>query len=856
MAGNDEIEVILKVKPEDKPIEKTKKKIEEIVPVAEKAEKQVSKIGKGMRIPSLEKIRAKMTSLFSPINKLREKMKSIGAGIKTAAVKRLSSAFQKILPIVNKIGVSMTKLPLIGKDLNSAFSKVRSNFTKMKLLRTIVNPAKMFKKAMAGIGKGVINSNLMNSIMKPFGKLPFLGKTIISTFEKLKAVTNDGRLGKGIKILKRMLSGLKEKISGVLRMFGKLGAIGGLVGGLASGISLAGIAKASDENSLRNSRLEMVTNDVAGLKQKTFKASQSSGADYGAQLDSIAKLKMLTKGLFNDDEAVKFTSTLDKAFKVSGTGAEEAKSAMYQLNQAMTSGKLQGDEFRSVMENAPILAQKIAESMGVSMGELKKLGSEGKITSDVIKNAVLGSADEIEAQYSKMPLTFGKVWQQAQNAGQQAMDGLLTKVNQLLNTPAGQKMAQDLQGAFTGLAGMANGALDGIVNIFGKLDFGPLIGPIQQIGTALSQAFSGVGGEGLTNGIANGLNMIISLAGQVAGVIRQMISGINFGQIRQIFSDIGNAVMTLFANIDFGSIGNMLAMAFQQTMQAVSMLTPALAPLMQIFAVIVNLAVQIGTALLPIAGIAMQIGAALIAAIVPVAQIVIGVFAGIVGAVVGVFSAIIGIVASIMGAVLAVIVGIINSIGAAVNKIATFFTTNFNKAKSVAQGAINAIKGFFNGLASTVSSIASKIAGMFNVKPPSWLGFLGGGKGRYIGDKSWEGGPVTVAEKGAEMIRLPSGQQFLANEEMTMNLPQGTRISTAEATRKMMRDQFGKSSKKAIDGKKSSSGSKSNNGGSSQNIFSPTIVVENSGGNDKELTRKIEEILRRFFEEKYLAMGG
>ena len=106
------------------------------------------------------------------------------------------------------------------------------------------------------------------------------------------------------------------------------------------------------------------------------------------------------------------------------------------------------------------------------------------------------------------------------------------------------------------------------------------------------------------------------------------------------------------------------------------------------------------------------------------------------------------------------------------------------------------------------------------------------------------------------MIRLPSGQQFLANEEMTMNLPQGTRISTAEATRRMMRDQFGNSSKKAIDGKKSSSSGKSNNGGSSQNIFSPTIVVENSGGNDKELTRKIEEILRRFFEEKYLAMGG
>ena len=821
MAGGNKLEILLNIKAEDNPLNKLKAKMQSLLPVAAKIEEKLSKLGNKIGGSGFEKLKAKLSSMLPTVSNIEGKLRRMTRALNNGVEPKIIS--------------SLSKLPLIGGKIQSSFSKISPSLVKLGFLG--IKNGSILKQGFTSGLRSIksMSENVFNS----------LKNKIKQTFSK-----------DGLEKFKRGLSGIKNSVGGIIGklggLFGKLGAIASITGG----ISFAGIAKASDENSLRNSRLGMVTNDVAGLKQKTFKASQSSGADYGAQLDSIAKLKMLTKGLFNDDEAVKFTSTLDKAFKVSGTGAEEAKSAMYQLNQAMTSGKLQGDEFRSVMENAPILAQKIAESMGVSMGELKKLGSEGKITSDVIKNAVLGSADEIEAQYSKMPLTFGKVWQQAQNAGQQAMDGLLTKVNQLLNTPAGQKMAQDLQGAFTGLAGIANGALDGIVNIFGKLNFGPLIGPIQQIGTALSQAFSGVGGEGLTNGIANGLNMIISLAGQVAGVIRQMISGINFGQIGQIFSDIGNAVMTLFANIDFGSIGNMLAMAFQQTMQAVSMLTPALAPLMQIFAVIVNLAVQIGTALLPIVGIAMQIGAALIAAIVPVAQIVIGVFAGIVGAVVGVFSAIIGIVASIMGAVLAVIVGVINSIGAAVNKIATSFIQAFNKAKSVAQGAINAIKGFFNGLASTVSSIASKIAGMFNVKPPSWLGFLGGGKGRYIGDKSWEGGPVTVAEKGAEMIRLPSGQQFLANEEMTMNLPQGTRISTAEATRKMMRDQFGKSSKKAIDGKKSSSGSKSNNGGSSQNIFSPTIVVENSGGNDKELTRKIEEILRRFFEEKYLAMGG
>lgn len=801
MAGGNKLEILLSVKAEDSPLNKLKSKMQSILPAASKVEEKISKIGNKVGGSGLEKLKAKMASLIPTTSKVDSILSRLGS-------KMINS--NGLNGLVNKL----EKIPFVGSKIGSSFDKFRDKMN------------------------GILSSgNILGTTFKS------LGSKIKSSF----SVDNLKKFGSALKGIGSKITGIIGKLGGLL---GKLGAVAGIAGGL----SFAGLAKASDENSLRNSRLGMVTNDVAGLKQKTFKASQSSGADYGAQLDSIAKLKMLTKGLFNDDEAVKFTSTLDKAFKVSGTGPEEAKAAMYQLNQAMTSGKLQGDEFRSVMENAPILAQKIADSMGVPMAQLKKLGSEGKITSDVIKKAVLGSADEIDAQYSKMPLTFGKVWQNAQSAGQQAMDGLLTKVNQLLNTPAGQKMAQDVQKAFSGMATMANGAFDGIISIFGKLNFAPLLAPLQQIGGLIKQAFSGISGEGLTNGIANGLNMIISLAGQVAGVIGQMLSGINFGQISQIFGDIVNAFNSFWSSLDLGSIGNMLSMAFSGFLQVVSMISPALAPIMQTLAVIVNLAVQIGTALMPIIGIVLQIGAVLIATIVPVAQVIIGVFAGVVGTIVGVFSAIIGVVASVMGAVLSVISGVINSIGAVVNKIATFFTQGFNKAKSIAQGAINAIKGFFNGLASTVSSIASKIAGMFKVKVPSWLG--GGGKGRYIGDKSWEGGPVTVAEKGAEMIRLPSGQQFLANEEMTMNLPQGTRISTAEATRRMMRDQFGKNSKKAIDGKKSSSGSKSNNSRGSQNIFSPTIVVENSNGNDREMTRKIEEILRRFFEEKYIAMGG
>jgi phage tape measure protein len=523
----------------------------------------------------------------------------------------------------------------------------------------------------------------------------------------------------------------------------------------------------------------------------------------------------------------------------------------------MTSGKLQGDEFRSVMENAPILAQKIAESMGVSMGQLKKLGSDGKITSDVIKKAVLGSADDIEAKYNQMPLTFGKVWQQAQNAGQQAMDGLLTKVNQMLNTPLGQKMAQDLQGAFTGLAGMANGALDGIVNIFGKLNFSSLLTPLTQLGTTIGQIFNNNmgGGKGFVDGIAGGLNGIISLAGTIAGVINGALQGINFEQVGQIIGNIGNAFSTLFQTIDFGSIGNLFGMTFNIIMQALTMITPLLAPIMQTIGMIFNFVVQIATAIMPIIGVIIQVGAVLLGIIVPVVQVVIGIFIGMSSTIIGVFSAIIGVVASIMSGILGVVSGVINAIGGVINQISIFFTNAFNKAKNVAQSAINAIKGFIDGLFGKIGELGGKIAGAvskFNI-----LKGFGIGK-NYTGTKSWRGGLTTVAEKGAEMIKLPGGQQFLAGQEMLMNLPQGTEISTAEATRGMLEDGLSGMKKTfSANGKASTTNnSTTNKGNNNKYVFSPTIVIENTGENGNELEKKVKKILREFFDDSFAMMGG
>ena len=811
MAKGNKLEILLGIRAEDSAINKLRQRMRSVFPIAEKVEKKVNSIGKNVHTSGIDKLKSKMSGMSGMLGKIKNKIsQAFNARMFNFANKLNSNG-------VNKFINTTSKIPFVGKKISGVFSGAVSKISRMAYSGTTIQ---------------TVFSKVGNVIKKAF------------KIENLK------KFGSALKGIGNKIKGVISKLGG---MIGKLAAIGGIAGGL----SFAGIAKASDENSLRNSRLSMVTKDVEGLKQKTFTAAQSSGADYGAQLDSIAKLKMLTNGLFNDNEAVKFTSTLDKAFKVSGTSAEEAKSAMFQLNQAMTSGKLQGDEFRSVMENAPILAQKIAESMGVSMGQLKKLGSDGKITSDVIKKAVLGSADDIEAKYNQMPLTFGKVWQQAQNAGQQAMDGLLTKVNQMLNTPLGQKMAQDLQGAFTGLAGIANGALDGIVNIFGKLNFSSLLTPLTQLGTTIGQIFNNNmgGGKGFVDGIAGGLNGIISLAGTIAGVINGALQGINFEQVGQIIGNIGNAFSTLFQTIDFGSIGNLFGMTFNIIMQALTMITPLLAPIMQTIGMIFNFVVQIATAIMPIIGVIIQVGAVLLGIIVPVVQVVIGIFIGMSSTIIGVFSAIIGVVASIMSGILGVVSGVINAIGGVINHIAVFFTNAFNKAKSVAQSAINGIKGFIDGLFGKIGELGGKISNAvskFNI-------FKGFGIGKsYIGAKSWRGGLTTVAEKGAEMIKLPGGQQFLAGQEMLMNLPQGTEISTAETTRGILEDGLSGMKKTfSTNGKASTTNnSTTNKGNNNKYVFSPTIVIENTGENDNKLEKKVKKILREFFDDSFAMMGG
>lgn len=198
------------------------------------------------------------------------------------------------------------------------------------------------------------------------------------------------------------------------------GAANSLLSGVKSIATTLGVALGvkniiglSDTMTSTTSRLDMMNDGLqttSELQNKIYQSAQNSRTAYTDTAQVVSKLGMLAGDAFSsNEETVAFAEQMNKQFKIGGASVQEQTSAMYQLTQAMAAGKLQGDEFRSIMENAPMLANSIAEYMGIPKGELKEMASDGVITADIIKNAMFAAADETNAQFEKLPMTFAQV---------------------------------------------------------------------------------------------------------------------------------------------------------------------------------------------------------------------------------------------------------------------------------------------------------------------------------------------------------------------------------------------------------------------------------------------------------------
>lgn len=252
--------------------------------------------------------------------------------------------------------------------------------------------------------------------------------------------------------------------------------------GMVAGVALVGQevldlgAKAtavSDKFASIKARIDLINDgsqSTASIMDKVYQASERSRGSYTDMLDSVAKLNMLAKDSFSsNDEAIKFVEQLNMQFKLSGASVGEVSSAMTQLTQAMAAGRLQGDEFNSIMENAPMLAQAISQEMGVPIGQLKQLGSEGAITAEVIKNALFNSADETQAKFNEMPMTFQEVGQQLSNAMFQAFQPVMEELSSMTASTEFKTAIDGIVVAIQVMAVVAKGAIAVVKGAFNGL---------------------------------------------------------------------------------------------------------------------------------------------------------------------------------------------------------------------------------------------------------------------------------------------------------------------------------------------------------------------------------------------------
>ncbi len=210
-----------------------------------------------------------------------------------------------------------------------------------------------------------------------------------------------------------------------------------LVGGYIGMQSVKGLLQMSDTLISTTARLDMINDGLqttAQLNSMIFQSANRARGSYTEMSAMVSKLGLLAGDAFGStQEIVAFAEQLNKQMAISGTSTMEGQAAMLQLTQAMASGVLRGEELNSILEQTPMIAQTIANYLGVNVGQMREMASEGAITADIVKNAMFAAAEETNAKFEEMPMTWGQVWTKFQNYATMGLRPVLLGLSWLAN---------------------------------------------------------------------------------------------------------------------------------------------------------------------------------------------------------------------------------------------------------------------------------------------------------------------------------------------------------------------------------------------------------------------------------------
>lgn len=187
-------------------------------------------------------------------------------------------------------------------------------------------------------------------------------------------------------------------------------SLGGVIKSAIAAFSAKQVIELADSMTTTRARLDLMNDGLqttAELQDMIMESANRSRASYQTTADAVAKMGIMAGDAFSsNEELIAFSELINKQFTIAGTSAAGIDAAMLQLTQAMSSGVLRGEELNSVFEQAPTIIQTIADYLGVPIGKIREMAAEGQITSTIVKNAMLASADEINAKFASMPMTF------------------------------------------------------------------------------------------------------------------------------------------------------------------------------------------------------------------------------------------------------------------------------------------------------------------------------------------------------------------------------------------------------------------------------------------------------------------
>ena len=231
---------------------------------------------------------------------------------------------------------------------------------------------------------------------------------------------------------------IRRMSAGMQKLNGAAGALVGTLGKVAAAMGVAfsavAIKNAADEAMNLDNKLRVIyKEDEQGrraMKDKIFDMANDARGSYTATGDLFYKVARTseTTGL-SLDESARLAEIVSKGLSLSGADTGTAEGAILQLGQALSSGVLQGDELHALNEGAGALMQEMAKSMGVKIGDLKKMGAAGELTSDKVARAILDSGDEIDRQFATHVPTIGQAMQTISNTWTKTMGDIQDRTN-------------------------------------------------------------------------------------------------------------------------------------------------------------------------------------------------------------------------------------------------------------------------------------------------------------------------------------------------------------------------------------------------------------------------------------------